>query len=192
VKKKLFNIIETIVLYILSAIVIVGAVLFAVNTSPNKSIFGYRYYTVLTESMSPNYNVGDVVIVHIEDADTISVGDVITFNPSSDSEAYLTHRVTEKLQNYENSGVTCFKTKGDANSDEDGFLIDERRVVGRVTAGIPKIGYIIRFIQLRWYFTAAIVIMVIVLIKMLKAYFSLSEEDSNESPREPDSPQPAQ
>ena len=142
--------------------------------------------------MSPNYNVGDVVIVHIEDADTISVGDVITFNPSSDSEAYLTHRVTEKLPNYENSGVTCFKTKGDANSDEDGFLIDERRVVGRVTAGIPKIGYIIRFIQLRWYFTAAIVIMVIVLIKMLKAYFSLSEEDSNESPREPDSPQPAQ
>ena len=148
-KKKLFNIIETIVLYILSAIVIVSAVLFAVNTSPNKSIFGYRYYTVLTESMSPNYNVGDVVIVHIEEADTISVGDVITFNPSSDSEAYLTHRVTEKVPNYENSGVTCFKTKGDANSDEDGFLIDERRIVGKVTAGIPKLGYVIRFVQLR-------------------------------------------
>ena len=64
-----------------------------------------------------------MVFVKIEDADNINVGDVITFNPSSDGEAYLTHRVIEKMPDYQGSGTTCFKTKGDANDSEDTFLI---------------------------------------------------------------------
>ena len=64
------------------------------------------------------------VFVHITKPDQIREGDVITFNPSSDSGAYLTHRVTEKIADYEGTGVICFRTKGDANDAADSFLID--------------------------------------------------------------------
>ena len=130
--------------------------------------------------MSPNYNVGDVIFVHIEDSDTINEGDVITFNPSADSEAYLTHRVTEKIENYEGTGVTCFRTKGDANNSEDSFLIDEEKVIGKVVFGIPKLGYIIRFAQLRWYYIAAITVMIIAFIYLLKRYFKAEDENGGQ------------
>lgn len=177
---RIFNVLSTVFIYLLSACILIGAVLFAFNTSPTKSIFGYRYYTVLTPSMSPSYEVGDVVFVHIEGADTINEGDVITFNPSSDSEAYLTHRVTEKLENYEGTGVTCFRTKGDANNSEDSFLIDEEKVIGKVVFGIPKLGYIIRFVQLRWYYIAAITVMIIAFIYLLKRYFKAEDDDDEQ------------
>ena len=179
-KAKIFNVLSTVLIFLLSAGILIGAVLFAFNTSPTKSIFGYRYYTVLTPSMSPSYNVGDVVFVHIEGPDNINVGDVITFNPSNDSEAYLTHRVSEKIKDYQNTGITCFKTKGDANNSEDGFLIDQNRVVGKVVFGIPGLGYVIRFVQLRWYMILAITAMIIVLICLLKYYFKDDKQKTDE------------
>ena len=177
---RIFSVLSTVVVYLLAACILIGAILFAFNASPTKSIFGYRYYTVLTPSMSPNYNVGDVIFVHIEDSDTINEGDVITFNPSADSEAYLTHRVTEKIENYEGTGVTCFRTKGDANNSEDSFLIDEEKVIGKVVFGIPKLGYIIRFAQLRWYYIAAITVMIIAFIYLLKRYFKAEDENGGQ------------
>lgn len=170
------NIVRTLFVYLFAICIIVAAILFAVNESPQKSIFGYRYYTVLTPSMEPAYSVGDVVIVKLVNADEIEVGDVITFNPSNDSDAYLTHRVTEKFSDYEGTGVTCFKTKGDANNTEDSFLIDSSRVIGTVTLGIPKVGYIIRFVQLKWYIVIPLAVMLMVLFKLLKMYFSPQED----------------
>jgi len=174
---RFFDALTTVFVYLLSACILIGAVLFAFNTSPSKSIFGYRYYTVLTDSMLPKYKTGDVVFVHIESGEKINVGDVITFNPSRDSDAYLTHRVTEKFDDYEGTGVTCFRTKGDANNVEDSFLIEEERVIGKVNFGIPKLGYVIRFIQLRWYFVAATAVMIFIFIKLLKIYFSTDDEE---------------
>ena len=179
VAARIFNVLSTVFVYLLAACILIGAVLFAFDNSPTKSIFGYRYYTVLTPSMSPSYEVGDIVFVHIEDSNTINEGDVITFNPSADSEAYLTHRVTEKIENCEGTGVTCFRTKGDANDSEDSFLIDEEKVIGKAVFGIPKLGYIIRFAQLRWYYIAAITVMIIVFICLLKRYFKTDEEDDD-------------
>lgn len=152
--------------------------MFASSTSPDKSLFGYRYYTVLTGSMEPTYSVGDMIFVKLTDAEDINVGDVITFNPSQDSDAYLTHRVTEKFENFEGTGVTCFKTQGDANNAEDSFLIDGDRVVGVVNFSIARIGYVIRFIQLRWYFIVPVVIMIAVFFQLLKHYFLLGKTEA--------------
>lgn len=177
---KVFDILFTVFIYLLSAAILVSAVLFAFNTSPDKSLFGYRYYTVLTPSMSPAYNVGDMIFVRVGNIDDIQVGDVITFNPSQDSEAFLTHRVSEKIVDYQGTGVTCFRTKGDANNAEDSFLIDEERVIGKVIFGVPVLGYIVRFVQLRWYFVLPIVIMIAVFLFLLKRYFLMSDDDEDE------------
>ncbi len=174
---RVFSVARTIFVYLLAAGIIIAALLFAASNSPNKSLFGYRYYTILTPSMEPAYKVGDMVFVKITKADSINVGDVITFNPSQDSEAYLTHRVAEKLTDYQGTGVTCFRTKGDANDSEDSFLIDEDRVIGVVKLGIPKIGYFVRFVQLRWYFVVPLVILIFVFFKLIGIYFAPDEDD---------------
>ena len=176
-----YAIVRRLIVLLFCIALIGGAVLFAANTSPNKSLLGYRYYTVITPSMEPNYNVGDLVFVKVGGVRSIEVGDVITFDPSSDGKAYLTHRVTQKLSDYQNTGVTCFRTKGDANNTEDSFLVDEDRVIGRVTFRIPKLGYFIRFVQLRWYYILALAVMLGIALKLLKMYFSAADEETQDT-----------
>lgn len=187
---KVFDIIFTVFIYLLSAAILVGAFLFSFSTTPDKSLFGIRYYTILTPSMTPTYEVGDMIFVKVCGPDEINVGDVITFNPSQDSDAYLTHRVFEKLDNYQGTGVTCFRTKGDANGSEDSFLIDSDRVIGTVSFGIPKLGYAVRFLQMRWYLILPIVIMVVVFLYLLKRYFSMGKDDEEGEEEEAPKPEP--
>ena len=185
---RVFDIVFTVFVYLLAAAILFGALLFSFSTSPDKALFGYRYYTILTPSMSPAYNVGDMIFVQLKGPEDINEGDVITFNPSQDSDAYLTHRVTEKIVDYQGTGVTCFRTRGDANDSEDSFLIESDRVIGTVNFGIPYLGFVVRFIQLRWYIVLPIVIMVAVFFYLLKRYFLIGDdddEDDNKSDKEP-------
>lgn len=185
---RIFDIAFSVFVYLLAAAILVGAILFSFSTSPDKALFGYRYYTILTPSMSPAYNVGDMIFVQLKGPEDINEGDVITFNPSQDSDAYLTHRVTEKIVDYQGTGVTCFRTRGDANDSEDSFLIESDRVIGTVNFGIPYLGFVVRFIQLRWYIVLPIVIMVAVFFYLLKRYFLIGDdddEDDNKSDKEP-------
>ncbi len=181
---RLFSFIRKIFVYLLAAIIIIAALLFAASNSPTKSLFGFRYYTVLTPSMEPAYSVGDMVFVKIENADKINIGDVITFNPSSDSEAYLTHRVVEKIPDYQGSGITCFRTKGDANESEDSFLIDEDRVIGPVVFAVPKMGYVVRFVQLRWYLIVPLIALVFVFFTLIGIYLDPSKKESKNAASE--------
>lgn len=177
---RIVSVIQSVFIYGLSIAIIIGAILFAMDKSPQKSLFGYRYYTVLTPSMTPTYQVGDVVVVKLTDASNISVGDVITFNPSSESDAYLTHRVAEVYPDYSGTGITCFRTKGDANDTEDSFLVDESRVIGTVVFHVPKIGYIVRFVQLKWYFVLPLIALLFLWIKLLKMYFASGQENAEQ------------
>ena len=130
--------------------------------------------------MVPEFSSGDMVFVKRTDAETINEGDIITFNPSSGSDAYLTHRVTEKIADYENTGVICFRTKGDSNVAEDTFLIDESRVIGKVQFHIPKLGIIVRFVQLRWYFILPLIALLFVFFRMMKYYFDLKGKENSD------------
>lgn len=179
------KIIKNIVVYLIAIFIVGAAILFATSKSPNKSFFGYRYYTVLTPSMEPELSVGDLIFVKLKNASDIQIGDVITFNPSSDPNVYLTHRVTQKMEDYEGTGVTCFKTKGDANQDEDDFVIDSSRVIGTQQFKLAKLGYFVRFVQLRWYYFIPLFIMVIIFIKLLDTYFDMKEEDEEASEETP-------
>ena len=174
---RVFSVVRMVFIYCLSIFIVIAAVFFAASKSPNKSMFGFRYYTVLTDSMVPEFSSGDMVFVKVSDAKGIKTGDVITFNPSSGSDAYLTHRVTEKITNYQGTGVTCFRTKGDANNADDSFLIDEDRVIGKVQFHVPKLGVIVRFVQLRWYFILPLIALLFVFFRMMKYYFELKSKD---------------
>ena len=185
--KKVLGVIRSIFIYILAIAIGVAALLFAADRSPTKSIFGYRYYTVITPSMTPTLKVGDIVIVKVGGVSSVKVDDIITFNPSSDTTTYLTHRVTEVLPDYFGDGITCFHTKGDANKDEDGFLLDESRVIGTVKFHIPKLGFVVRFIQLKWYLVLPLFAVFIIFLHLIKVYLDGGEENEEGSGEESES-----
>lgn len=176
---RIFSVVRIVSIYLLSLIILIAALFFAADKRPNKTLFGYRYYTVLTDSMVPEFSSGDMVFVKVVKADSIDEGDIITFNPSSGSDAYLTHRVTEKYTDYQGTGVTCFRTKGDANDSDDSFLIDEDRVIGKVSFHVPKLGKVLRFIQLRWYVVLPLIALLVLFFRLMKYYFALKGETSS-------------
>ena len=56
-------------------------------------VFGYQIYGILTDSMEPEYSVGEAVFVKPVAPQDIKVGDAITFRLGTDSELTATHRV---------------------------------------------------------------------------------------------------
>lgn len=104
-----------------------------------------HYLIVLSGSMTPAINAGDVIITLEKEASMINEGDIITFNPSENSsKTPITHRVTNITK--ENNTI-FFQTKGDANNVVDDFLVSEHNIIGTVIFTIPYLGYLPNFIQ---------------------------------------------
>ncbi len=102
------------------------------------SAFGYRRYAVTSGSMVPELPVGGCIYVRHEASEKICEGDIITYR-LKDSDAVVTHRVTERMK-YGGSEV-CFRTKGDANSKPDAGTVSYRQILGTVRFCIPFAGY---------------------------------------------------
>lgn len=99
--------------------------------------FGYGAAIVMSGSMSPALNVGDLVIVKdvSEENGTgqedLSVGDVVIFE---DGDSFVIHRVIEK-----NDSERTFTTKGDYNNSADA-PISFSQVKGVLLKNIPGAG----------------------------------------------------
>ena len=111
------------------AVAIVLVIFFAIGIFPIKPI------GIATGSMSPNLNVGDLVIVQKCSAKEINVNDIVEYRLKDYS---VIHRVSEKI---DNNGVFIFRTKGDNNSSKDADPVKEEQIVGRVIARIPYLAY---------------------------------------------------
>ena len=72
---RVFLAIRKFFIYCLSFFIIFFAVFFAASKSPNKSLFGFRYYIVLTDSMVPEFSSGDMVFVR--QCETASNGEIV-------------------------------------------------------------------------------------------------------------------
>ncbi len=105
------------------------------------SIFGYQPYAVLSNSMSPYFDTGDMVIIDKVNPDAIDIHDVITFHQDG---KVITHRVTDI---YKEDGKVSFATKGDNNNVGDDEAVAGDRVIGKQVFQIPKMGYVMHFIK---------------------------------------------
>lgn len=144
-KKKITKIIGNIVFYGLILIFITtSAIMLKIKSSGEQpSILGNKFFIVLTGSMSPSIEVGDLVVVKNVNPEDINQNDVITF-ASSSSDNITTHRVKEVL-NEENN--ISYITQGDANNAEDPIPVESELLLGKVNKVIPKVGTILLWIQ---------------------------------------------
>lgn len=112
-------------------IILIVSIIFVQRISNNKvTIGGYGMFTVLTESMTPKYKVGDMLLAKKVDPDTIKVGDDIVYQGEVDSYAnkIITHQVI-KIE--KKDGTKIYHTKGIANILEDPE-ITEKQIYGKI------------------------------------------------------------
>lgn len=100
--------------------------------------FGGRALSVMSGSMSPAIETGDVVVSRPVPPLEIRRGDVITFRDPTDSERLITHRVKEIQIT---GGEARFVTKGDANNSAERWAVAADGEVGLVVYRLPKLGY---------------------------------------------------
>jgi len=109
---------------------------------------------VLTESMEPEINAGDLIICKKVDPQEIKEDDIIAFfDPSSNGSSIVTHKVKTVIK--DNDGKTVsFETYGINNINLDGSIeIDRKKVptdnvVGIYRgANIPLVGHVAMFMQ---------------------------------------------
>lgn len=148
IKDRLLTILGSILCVILVPILIINVTLIIKSyTNPDEvpSIGGTFPLIVLTDSMYPEFESGDLIICHTKEANEIESGDIIAFfDPSSSKNAIVSHRVIEVLKD-END--ISFKTKGDANNTEDRAIVPFDKLVGVYSFRLKGIGNVALFMQ---------------------------------------------
>lgn len=107
-------------------------------------LIGFQMYTVLSGSMEPTHKVGSIVYVRETKQEDLKVDDVITYY--LDKNTLSTHRIVEIVKDKETNEVK-YRTKGDANEQEDAVLVKYENIKGKVIFSIPILGYILNFIN---------------------------------------------
>ena len=101
-RHKIFTIIGTVLCIILVPILIINITLIIksyTNADEVPSVGGYLPLIVLTDSMYPEIESGDLIICHTIDAEDVKEGDVIAFfDPAGNGTSIVTHRVVEIVE----------------------------------------------------------------------------------------------
>lgn len=126
---KVLTVIGTVLCIILIPILIINCTLIIKSFTSEEvpSVAGKLPLIVLTDSMYPVIQSGDLIICRTAQPEEIEAGDVIAFfDPAGNGTTIVTHRVLEVT---ELDGQTAWRTKGDNNNTEDRLLVTGEKLV---------------------------------------------------------------
>lgn len=146
--KTIFKIIYTFFKTCVLGFLLVFALLVCLQRFSNNSIslFSYRLFSVVTASMSPMYNIGDILLCKEVDVDTLKVGDDISYvgNTGTYKDKVITHRIIEIKT--DDNGKREFYTKGIATSVVDP-VVKEEQIYGKITKEVEPMSALYKFIS---------------------------------------------
>ena len=126
-------------------IVAIAVVAFA-GLAVGPHVLGYRTMTMLTDSMAPEIETGDVTVVTPLAVSELTEGMVITYHIPVEDHRVVTHRVVS-VEHGQNGTVTV-QTKGDNNESVDPWLATlEGDTAYQVRAVIPGVGSVIQVLR---------------------------------------------
>lgn len=166
-KQKVLTIIGTVLCLILTPVLIINCILIVKSFTSEEvpSVAGYLPLIVLTDSMYPQIESGDLIICHTAEAEEIQVNEVIAFfDPAGNGSSIVTHRVVEVT---EQDGQIAWRTKGDHNNTEDRLLVTADKLVA-VYEGtrLPGVGNVALFMQT----TPGLIVCVVCPVLLLVGY----------------------
>ncbi|MCS0543075.1 signal peptidase I, partial [Aeromonas veronii] len=139
------------------------------------SILGFKIMTVMTGSMEPELQPGDMIIVREKDPSKLQVEDVITYRISQ--QTLVTHRIVDLL---EKDGVTHYQTKGDANNVVDDGYVSHEQIVGVLALTIPNVGHLAQALQTpTGMILISLLILLIITLGMIKKMLTAQREESS-------------
>lgn len=112
-KNKLLKKIIYLAIFAVIIVAIYNIFLLRVSTETEEQdyVLGMRAYVIETDSMEPELNIGDVIIVKQCLPEDLKIGDIITFSSRGE---LITHRISDIDQKYQR-----YSTKGDKNTLND-------------------------------------------------------------------------
>ncbi|MGY1855509.1 signal peptidase I [Modestobacter sp. SYSU DS0290] len=126
-------------------VVALAVLLFAVLAIGPHAL-GYRTMTMLTGSMSPVIDPGDVTIVTPLPVDEVEPGMIISYHIPIDDHRLVTHRVLS-VEHGEDGSVTV-ETKGDNNDAVDPWKATlQGDTAWQVRAVVPELGHVIEALR---------------------------------------------
>jgi signal peptidase len=109
-------------------------------------VLGYRTMTMLTGSMAPQINPGDVTIVTPIKVSDVTEGMVITYHRPIEDHSLVTHRVISVAKAAD--GTVTVHTKGDANEAADPWTATlNGDTAYRVRGVVPMLGHVIEALR---------------------------------------------
>ncbi|MBS7623463.1 signal peptidase I [Candidatus Bathyarchaeota archaeon] len=114
---------------------------------------------VVSGSMVPTLNVGDIIFIKGSPAENIDLGTIVVFHSPREYDTLVVHRVVQKI---DSGGAVYFKTKGDFNRYQDDWTVPEDHIVGIYAARIPYLGIVV--MRLREPAGTVLIIILIVLL----------------------------
>ena len=162
--KKVFKIVFSVVKYLYLFFLIIYLVFIGVHRlSIDKSILGYRLFTINDNEMSPKYKVNDIIIVKDYDPSKLKVGDNISYlgDCCGQGGMIINHKII-KIEDEANKIIT----KG-INSKEEDPEIKYKQVIGKIVGKLPIINFIHHIIKNLVGFILVIVIPIVTAIIVL-------------------------
>jgi signal peptidase len=163
-------------------VILTGLTLLAMTVTPR--VFHYRTATMLTGSMVPTINPGDVIVDTEESVSALSVGQIITYHIPVEDHRVESHRVTWVRHNAD--GSVLFRTQGDANNGADPWTAKApaNSKVWIVRTVLPVVGDVIRFLRrpaVSFLFTRIVPGLI-----LLSALYAIWQPSRRSSRREPE------
>ena len=162
--KKTLNIALKVVTWLLVAFTVFMMIFTFVTVSTvdrnDRSIFGRKFYIVLTDSMSESdknadmdvhFNAGDIVIIKDisnEGRLKLDSGDIIAFM-STNNDTYgktITHMIRERVYD-ENGKLEGYRTFGTNTNTYDEAIVEPEYILGEYSGKLPGVGNFFQYVQ---------------------------------------------
>ena len=173
-----------IILYVILVLVLIAVILQRVSNN-QIGLGGLKMYNIVTGSMVPVYNVGDVIIVKEVDPNTLKVGDDVCYKGEEGSfkDKIITHRI---ISITEKDGKKVFTTQGVANNIADPSISSEQ-IYGRVVYKLKILSLFSHLVNnnlFTMYFVVLVPIVLIIVINIIKV--AKNKEDNDDEDEEDD------
>ncbi len=150
--KKALHILKTIAVWLIVALAVCMMVFTVVSVNTfdriDRSIFGFKAFIVLSDSMSAtDFDAGDLVLVKEVDPSTLKEGDIISYQ-STNTENYgevVTHKIRELTTDAE--GHPGFITYGTTTDTNDEAIVTYSFVLGKYQTKLPGVGQFFQFLK---------------------------------------------
>lgn len=150
--KKALNILKNIMVWLIVAVAVFMMIFTIISVTTfdraERSIFGYKAFIVLSDSMSKtDFAAGDLILVKEVAPETLAVGDIVAYtsmNPENYGET-VTHKIRAITQDSDgNPGFITYGTTSDTNDEN---IVTFPFVLGKYSGRLPGIGTFFQFLK---------------------------------------------